>query len=125
MEYNIKNMTAYLHRVDDRIRKYVDAIRTQIEENVLTWEECEQLAEATNVAEWVGHQVGTLERVAKDQRFNIFQLYRCIKRDPLEVLKEGKLYRLRPWYDTYIVCGEGFSIGKKNLAEYFERVPKS
>ena len=120
--YNIKTLTAYLHRVNDRLEKFVDTIRPQIEQGVVSWGECDQLAEASNLADWVGHQVSQLEGIVKEQRFNFGYLYRCIQSDPLEVVKQGKLYRLREWHGTYIVCGEGFTISKRNLTEYFERV---
>ena len=121
-DYNINKLTSYLHRVNDRLEKYVTAIRADIEQNVVSWPECEQLAEAANLAEWVGHQVHQLEGIAKEQRFNLGYLYRCKQSDPLQVIKQGKLYRLREWHDTYIVCGEGFSISKHIINEYFERV---
>ena len=121
-DYNIKNMTAYLHRVNDRLEKYVTAIRADIEHNVVTWPECEQLAEAANLAEWVGHQVHQVDGLAKDQRFNLGYLYRCKQSDPLQIIKQGKLYRLREWHDTYIVCGEGFAINEAAMQAYFERV---
>ena len=47
-EYNINKLTSYLHRVNDRLEKYVTAIRADIEQNVVSWPECEQLAEAAN-----------------------------------------------------------------------------
>lgn len=122
MEYNIKKMIAYLHRVNEKLDKYVTAIRADIEQNVVSWSECEQLTEAATLAEWVGHQVSQLEGIAKDQRFNFGYLYRCKKSDPLQVIKQGKLYRLREWSDIYIVCGEGFAINKHIINEYFERV---
>ena len=121
-EYNINKLTSYLHRVNDRLEKYVTAIRADIEQNVVSWPECEQLAEAANLAEWVGHQVHQLEGIAKEQRFNLGYLYRCKQSDPLQVIKQGKLYRLREWHDTYIVCGKGFAINKHIINEYFERV---
>jgi len=120
--YNIRMLAAYLHRVNDRLEKYVDAIRPQIEQNIVSWNECEQLIEVSNLAEWVAHQAHQLEGIAKEQRFSLGYLYRCKKSDPLEVVKQGKLYRLREWHDTYIVCGEGFAISKRNLNEYFERM---
>ena len=64
-EYNINKLTSYLHRVNDRLEKYVTAIRADIEQNVVSWPECERLAEAANLAEWVGHQVHQLEGIAK------------------------------------------------------------
>ncbi len=121
-EYNINKLTSYLHRVNDRLEKYVNAIRADIEQNVVSWTECEQLAEAANLAEWVGHQVHQLEGIAKEQRFNLGYLYRCKQSDPLQVIKQGKLYRLREWHGTYIVCGEGFAISQRMMPEYFERV---
>ena len=71
MEYNIKKMTAYLHRVNVKLDKYVTAIRADIEQNVVSWSECEQLTEAATLAEWVGHQVSQLEGIAKDQRLTL------------------------------------------------------
>ena len=65
-EYNINKLTSYLHRVNDRLEKYVTAIRAGIESNVVSWTECEHLAEAANLAECVGHQVHQLESIAKD-----------------------------------------------------------
>ena len=121
-KYNISNLTSYLHRENDRLEKYVNAIRADLEQNVVSWDECEHLAEAANLAEWVGHQVHQLESIAKEQRFNFGNLYRCKKSDPLQVIKQGKLYRLREWKDEYIVCGEGFAISKHVVNEYFERV---
>ena len=121
-EYNINKLTSYLHRVNDRLEKYVTAIRADIEQNVVSWTECEHLAEAANLAEWVGHQVHQLEGIAKEQRFNLGYLYRCKQSDPLEVVKAGRLYRLREWHGTYIVCGEGFAISKRIINEYFERL---
>ena len=121
-EYNINKLTSYLHRVNDRLEKYVTAIRADIEQNVVSWPECERLAEAANLAEWVGHQVHQLEGIAKEQRFNFGYLYRCKQSDPLEVVKAGRLYRLREWHGTYIVCGEGFAISQRMMHEYFERV---
>ena len=121
-EYNIKNLTAYLHRVNDRLEKYVTVIRADIEQNVVKWPECGQLAEASNLADWMGHQVHQLEGVAKEQRFNLGSLYRCKQSDPLGVVKQGKIYRLRKWNGEYIVCGEGFTISEQGINEYFERV---
>ena len=91
-EYNINKLTSYLHRVNDRLEKYVTAIRADIEQNVVSWPECERLAEAANLAEWVGHQVHHLEGIAKEQRFNFGYLYRCKQSDPLEVVKAGRVY---------------------------------
>jgi hypothetical protein len=108
--------------MNDRLEKYVDAIRDDIEQNVVSWPDCERLAEAANLAEWVGHQVCQLKDIAKEQRFNLFNLYRCTKSDPLEVIKQGKIYRLRKWNGDYIVCGENFTISKQSINEYFERV---
>ena len=121
-EYNIKNLTAYLHRVNDKLEKYVTAIRADIEHNVVTWPECGQLAEASNLAEWIEHQVHQLEGIAKERRFNLGHLYRCKQSDPLGVVKQGKIYRLRKWNGEYIVCGEGFAISEQGINEYFERV---
>ena len=123
MEQNeIKRLCAYLHRVTDKVERHVQTIRQQIETGVIGWNECEQLAEASNLAEWVGHQVNQVEVLAKEQRFNISCLYRCKMSDPLEVVKAGRLYRLREWHGTYIVCGEGFAISQRMMPEYFERV---
>ena len=108
--------------MNDRLEKYVDAIRPQIEQNIVSWDECEQLAEVSNLAEWVAHQAHHLEGIDKEQRFNLGYLYRCKQSDPLQVIKQGKLYRLREWKDEYIVCGEGFAISKHIINEYFERV---
>ena len=80
------------------------------------------MTEASNIAEWIGSQVHQVEGLAKDQRFSFGYLYRCKKSDPLQVIKHGKLYRLRKWHDTFIVCGEGFSISERVMPEYFERV---
>ena len=121
-EYNIEKLKVYLNLVNNRVEKYVTAIRADIEHNVVSWPECEQLAEAANLAEWVGHQVHQLEGIAKEQRFNLGYLYRCKQSDPLEVVKAGRLYRLREWHGTYIVCCEGFAISQRMMPEYFERV---
>ena len=123
-EYNIKNLTAYLHRVNDRLEQYVTAIRADIEQSVVTWPECGQLAEASNLAEWIGYQVHQLEGIAKEQRFNLGDLYRCKQSDPLGVIKQGKIYRLHKWDGEYIVRGEGFAINEAAMQAYFERVPE-
>lgn len=125
MEYNIKNLTSYLHRVTDRVGKYLTAIRADLEQNVVSWDECQQLAETANLAEWIGYEIHHLDSLAKEQHFSFGHLYRCKKSDPLQVIKQGKIYRLREWKDTYIVCGEGFAIGKHLINEHFERVAET
>ena len=118
----IQKLCSYLHRVTDKVEKHVRTLREQMEKGLVTWDECEQLAEASNLAEWIGCQVHEVEGLAKDQRFSLGNLYRCKQSDPLEVVKAGHLYRLRKWHGTYIVCGEGFAISEKVMPEYFERV---
>ena len=80
------------------------------------------MAEASNLAEWIGCQVHQVEGLAKEQRFSFGYLYRCKKSDPLETVKAGRLYRLRKWHNTFIVCGEGFAISERVIPEYFERI---
>ena len=118
----IQKLCSYLHRVTDNVEKHVQTLRSQMEQGVISWDECEQLAEASNLAEWIGCQVHQVEGLAKDQRFSLGYLYRCKKSDPLETVKAGRLYRLRKWHNTFIVCGEGFAISERVMPEYFERV---
>jgi hypothetical protein len=123
MEKNeIQKLCSYLHRVTDKVEKHVQTLRSQMEQGVISWDECEQLAEASNLAEWIGCQVHQVEGLAKEQRFSFGYLYRCKKSDPLETVKAGRLYRLRKWHNTFIVCGEGFAISERVMPEYFERV---
>ena len=123
-EYNIEKLKVYLNLVNNRVEKYVTAIRADIEQNVVTWTECDQLAEAADLAGWIDQQLHHLEGMAKNQRFSIGHLYRCKQSDPLQVIKQGKLYQLREWKakGKYIVCGEGFAISNHVIHEYFERV---
>jgi len=118
----IQKLCAYLHRVTDKVEKHAQTLREQMEKGLVTWEECKQLAEASNLAEWIGCQVHEVENLAKEQRFSLGYLYRCKQSDPLEIVKAGNLYRLRKWNNTYIVCGKGFAISEKVIPEYFERV---
>ena len=124
-EYNIKKLTEYLHRVNNRLEKYVTAIRADVENNVVLWDDCKLIGEADDLANWIGHQVDQLASVVKEQRFGFCDLYRCKKVDPLGLFKEGKLYRLRKWNGTYIACGEGFAINDQSLNVYFERATET
>ena len=118
----IKKLCSYLQRVTAKIEKDTETLRTQMQAKLPTWGECEKLSEAVSLAEIIGIQVRNVEGLAKEYRFSFGTLYRCKQTDPLGVIKEGNLYRLRKWNGEYIVCGEGFAIQPKAMPEYFERV---
>lgn len=118
----IDKLNAYLEQVTIEVEVYAKTLRDLMKKQQPTYNDCKRLNETITFADIVRTELRSTEALAKEYYLNFGTLYRCKQTDPLGVIKDGNLYRLRHWNGEYIVCGEGFAINEAAMQDYFERV---